>query len=159
VNNSIAKLPWIAALAVLLWYTLYGWELSVVNSPLFSWLIAAAIAAFLAAAINIALLLAVPSTLAATWLVGLPLALNAALIKGTAWSKDDEQVIDLVNTLGSGITFIVMTFILAAFWFSPLFWAKLQMTKKGFHRIQIFWTIALSSWVGLGLGWLIGRWQ
>ncbi|WP_019498060.1 hypothetical protein [Pseudanabaena sp. PCC 6802] len=158
-KNSIEKLPWLTALAVVLWYTLYGWELSVVVSPLSSWLIAAAIAAFLAAAINIALLLAIPGILAATWLVGLPLALNTALIKGTAWSRDDDRVIALVNTLGSGITFIVMTFILSAFWFSPLFWAKWQMTKKGFHRIQIFWTITFSSWVGLGLGWLIGRWQ
>jgi hypothetical protein len=159
VNNSIAKLPWLTALAVLLWYALYGWELSVVNSPLFSWLTAAAIAAMLAAAINIALLIAIPGTLAATWLVGLPLALNTILIKGTAWSRDDDQVLALVNTLGSGITFVVMTFILAACWFSPLFWAKWRMTKKGFHRLQIFWTITLSSWVGLGLGWLIGRWQ
>jgi hypothetical protein len=154
VSNAIKKLPWLTSIAVLLWYTLYGWALSVLSSPLLSWGIASAIAAFLAAAINIALLLAVPATLAITWLVGLPLALNTALVKG------NEQVETFTRTLGTnGITFAALTFILASFWFSPLFWAKWQMTKNGFRRNQIFWTITLSSWLGLGLGWLIGRWQ
>ncbi len=153
-SDAIKKLPWLTSIAVLLWYTLYGWELSAVTSPLLSWGIAIAIAAFLAAAVNIALLLAVPATLVITWLVGLPLALDTALVKG------NEQVETFARTLGSnGLAFAALTFILAAFWFSPLFWAKWQMTKNGFRRNQIFWTIALSSWLGLGLGWIIGRWQ
>lgn len=150
----IKKLPWLTSIAVLLWYTLYGWGLSVESPPLLSWGIAGAIAAFLAAAINIAWLLAIPATFAVTWLVGLPLAQSTALLKG------NEQVETFARTLSSnGIAFAALSFILAAFWFSPLFWAKWQMTKNGFHRNQIFWTITISSWLGLGLGWLIGRWQ
>jgi hypothetical protein len=153
VSDVIKKLPWLTSIAVLLWYTLYGWGLSAVSSPLMSWGIASAIAAFLAAAINIAWLLAVPATLAITWLVGLPLALNTAVVKG------NEQVENIANVLGSGIGFLGSTFLLAAFWFSPLFWAKWEMTKRGFRRNHIFWTITISSWLGLGLGWIIGRWQ
>ncbi|NKB17017.1 MAG: hypothetical protein HC770_00975 [Pseudanabaena sp. CRU_2_10] len=152
-SDAIKKLPWLTSIAVLLWYTIYGWALSMLSSPLLSWGIASAIAAFLAAAINIAWLLAVPATLAVTWLVGLPLALNTAVVKG------NEQVENIANVLGSGIGFLGSTFLLAAFWFSPLFWAKWQMTKNGFHRNQIFWAITFSSWLGLGLGWVIGRWQ
>jgi hypothetical protein len=153
VSKAIGKLPWLTSIAVIFWYALYGWGLSAVISPLSSWLIAIAIAAFLAAAVNIALLLALPATLATTWLVGLPLALNTAIYKG------NDRIEAIANTFSSGIAFAIMTFIVAAFWFSPLFWMKWWMHKNGFHRFQIFWAIALSSWIGLGFGWLIGRWQ
>jgi hypothetical protein len=152
VSDILKRLPWLITIVVVLWYSLYGWSLSTTISPPLYWLVAAAIALSLSAAIISAFLLAVPVTLALSYLVAAPLALNAAIFKG------NEQVFGLANTFSTRPTlFFALALILALFWFSPLFWSKRQMAERGFSRNQTFWILTTFSWVGLGLGWLIGR--
>ncbi len=150
-NEILKKLPWITSPVVLFWYILYGWGLSAINSPPLYWLIAFCIAAGIVAAMISTLLLAVPASLALSWAIAMPLALETAIFKG------NEQIQNLANTFRTGALFFALALVLATFWFSPLFWAKRQMAVKGFSRVQIFWYLTVVSWLGLGLGLLLGK--
>jgi len=136
----------------MLWYSLYGWGLSTTVSPFLYWLFAAAIAISLSASIVSALLVAVPLTLAASFLVAAPLALNAAIVKGNEYIQIVANRLSTNNWL-----FFALAAVLALLWFSPLFWAKRQMSQRGFNRSQTLGLLIFFSLLGLSLGWLLGR--
>ncbi len=150
-NEILKRLPWITSTTVLFWYIVYGWGLVEIKAPLLYWLAALGIGIFLNAAIIGYLFIAVPAILAVSWAVAVPLALETAIVKG------NEQIQNLANTFRSGVLFFSLAFVLAAFWFSPLFWTQRQMLGKGFSRNQTFWYLTVISYLGLGLGWALGR--
>ncbi len=121
-------------------------------SPLLYWAIALGIAAFLVMTVNYSLILAVPVTIGVSVFILSPLALNTAINRG------NEQIQAIANLAGQGALFIAFTVVMAIIWFSPLFWSNREMVRREFSRTQTFWFLTITSWIGLGLGWLLGRW-
>jgi len=149
----LSKIPWLTPAILMFCYCLYGWGLSVIMSPFLYWAIALGISAFLVMAINYSLILAVPITIGATVFIISPLALDAAIIRG------NEYVQAIANTISKrGGLFVASIVVMAILWFSPLFWSNREMARNGFTKMQIFWFLTIVSWLGLGLGWLLGRW-
>ena len=133
-------------------YCLYGWGLSIIAAPLLYWAIAYFIAAFLVVAVNYSLLVAIPTTLGAGLFIATPLVLDTAIARG------NDYLQSLANMARGGFLYAIFGFVISLLWFSPLFWSKREMGKKEFNRLQIFGFLTVNSWLGLSLGWLLGRW-
>jgi hypothetical protein len=155
-NMGRNKMPWLLLLSVLFWYTLYGLGLWATYQPPLFWLIGFSVAGVIAAAVSTFQLVAVPLIFAATWLIGLRLILDTIIIRG---SEDLSRLVSAAVSKGwqGGLIYGAMTLLLAAFWFSPLFFAMRQMKRKGLGRSQIFWGLAIASWIGLLFGWLVSH--
>jgi hypothetical protein len=94
--------------------------------------------------------------LLATWLIAVRLLVNSSIARG---SEEFGQLVNrYMNNGWQGVAlWAVLTLLLALFWFSPLFFAERRMKRNRFPKGQIFWSLAIASWLGLGLGWLISR--
>jgi hypothetical protein len=148
---AVRKKPWLTPLAIVLWYGLYGWGLAAINSPFSYWLGATGVAAAMAAAIHTALLLAVPLTMIASWVVAAPLFLDTVIFKGS------DRLQQIANVFADGIAFFALSFVLGAFWFAVIFWFKRQMERTSLTPRQSFGMLTILSCLGLGLGWLLDQ--
>jgi hypothetical protein len=150
--KALNKLPWLTALIILLSYGLYGWGLTVISAPLLYWAIALGIAAFLSMAVSYSFVALIPTTLAASVFVLTPLALDVVVIRGT------EAFQTFANNFRHVFLFGVLAFVIALLWFSPLFWTHRVLQKLDLGRKQIIGVLTGCSWIGLGVGRLLGIW-
>ncbi|MDX1978392.1 MAG: hypothetical protein SFT94_12035 [Pseudanabaenaceae cyanobacterium bins.68] len=154
-NKSKGKLPWLLICIVISWYLLYGLGLRATYQPLLFWLVAATTGSCLAGVVTTYQFLALSLCLGAAWGLSLPLLINTLIVRA---SNGFERILELYEQQGwlgvliSGASVLL----LALCWYSPLFFCQRRMARNGFSRRQVFFTLAISSWVGLCLGWLIG---
>ncbi len=151
-NKTLSKLSWLNLVAVVFCYYLYGWGLRVNVAPPLYWIMALIIAAFLSLTITYSLLLSIPATLAASALIVTNLALDVSIIRGT------EAFQAFANNFRDKFLFSILAFVISMLWFSPLFWSNQTMSTKGMGKNQIIAVLIGLSWLGLGLGWLMGQW-
>lgn len=150
--KALNKFPWLTAFIVLLSYSLYGWGLTVISAPLLYWAIALGIGAFLSMAVSYSFVALIPTTLAASVFVLTPLALDVVVIRG------NEAFQTFANNFRSMFLFLILAFIVALLLFSPLFWTHRVLQKLDLGRRQIIGILAGCSWIGLGVGRLLGIW-
>lgn len=137
---------------VILWYVLYGWMLTVVMAPLLYWAIALGITAFISMAITYSFLVSIPTILASSFTILTPLVLDTTIILG------DEFWQDFANHFRHLFWLSVLALAIALIWFSPLFWVQRDLHGQQLSSRQIILIMTGCSWVGLGLGGLVGVW-
>jgi len=155
-NTGRGKFPWLLLLSVIGWYLLYSLGLWAAHQLPLDWLIAVTTATLLAAAIATSQLLSIPLFLLATWLLAVRLLIDSLIARG---SEDFGQLVHRsLNNGWQGMAIsAALTLLLSLFWFSPLFFVERRMRRRHFLRGRIFLSLAIASWSGLGLGWLISR--
>jgi hypothetical protein len=153
-NTGAGNFPWLLLLCIISWYILYGFGLWATNQPTLYWIVAVTVATFLAGAIATSQLLAVPLFLLATWLFPLRLLIDSLIVRGSDELGRSVNLFLKGGWLNMAVTGAI-AFLLALFWFSPLFLAQRRMKRNGFSRRIIFFGLAIASWIGLGLGRLI----
>jgi len=150
--KTLNKLPWLSAAVVMFCYCLYGWGLVIINAPLLYWAIALGIAAFLSMAVTYSFITSIPATLAASVFVVTPMTLDVTIIRG------NEFLQALANNFRNMFLFGILAFTISLFWFSPLFWSHRSLEKTDLSKWQIIGFLTAFSWLGLGLGRLMGIW-
>lgn len=136
----------------MLCYCLYGWGLTTISAPLLYWAIALGIAAFLSMSITYSFLASLPAILAASIFVITPLILDVSLIRG------NETLQTFANNFRNMFLFGILAFVIAMLWFSPLFWSNRVLAKTDLNNKHIIGFLTGSSWLGLGLGRILGIW-
>jgi hypothetical protein len=149
VNETIKRFTWLTPVVILLWYCLYGWGLTVISAPLLYWAIALAVSVFLGMVVTYSFLICIPAILAASIFVVTPLALNVIVIRGSE---------EFANSFQNMFLFGTLTFAIAILWFSPLFWSNRVLAKNSLSQKQVIGFLTGCSWVGLGLGRILGVW-
>jgi hypothetical protein len=133
-------------------YCLYGWGLVIISAPLLYWAIALGIAVLLSIAVTYSFLASIPATLAASVLVITPMTLDVSIIRGNLFLQA------LANNFRNMFLFGVLAFTISLMWFSPLFWTHRSLVKTNLSKRQIAGFLTAFSWLGLGLGRLLGIW-
>ncbi len=133
-------------------YCLYGWGLVIISAPLLYWAIALGIAAFLSMTVTYSFVVSIPATLVASIFVVTPLALDVSIIRG----NDFFQA--FANNFRNMFLFGILAFTISLLWFSPLFWSNRVLAESNLTIKQIIGFLTAFSWLGLGLGRLLGIW-
>jgi hypothetical protein len=147
VNETIKRFT--CPVVILLWYCLYGWGLTVISAPFLYWAIALGISVFLGMVVTYSFLICIPAILAASIFVVTPLALNVIVIRGSE---------EFANSFQNMFLFSTLAFAIAMLWFSPLFWSHRVLAKSNLSQKQVIAFLTGCSWVGLGLGRILGVW-
>lgn len=154
-NNRKRRVPWLLLSTVTGWYFLYGLGLCASYQPLFFWLVAVTTASCVAGAITTYQFLALTLCLGAAWSLSLPLLINTLIVRGNNGLEQVLQLYEQQGWLGALITG-ASVFLLGLCWYSPLFFCQRSMNRNGFSRRQVFFILAIASWLGLCLGLAIG---
>jgi hypothetical protein len=149
VKETLKRFTWLTPVVILLWYCLYGWALTVISAPFLYWAIALGISAFLGMVVTYSFLICIPAILAASIFVVTPLAVNVIVIRGSEEFAKSFQNMFLFSTLALAI---------AMLWFSPLFWSHRVLAKTSLSQKQVIGFLTGCSWLGLGLGRILGLW-
>lgn len=137
VPRSIFKrLPWSALLVLMLPHGLFGWLLGVYNLPWFGWLFAILGTLMVAAVMSYEL-----------GVVGVRLLITALIAGGIALAVG--------STVGRVAEALALALALAVAWFWAVGGARFRLEAKGFDPVQSLWILAIASWEGLWLGWMV----
>ena len=148
-NETIKRFTWLTPGVILLWYCLYGWALTVISAPLLYWAISLGASAFLGFAVTYSLLLCIPTILSASIFVVTPIALNVIVIRVSE---------EFANSFQNMFLFGTLAFAIAILWFSPLFWSNRVLAKSSLSQKQVIGFLTGCSWLGIGLGRILGVW-
>ncbi|AFY72731.1 hypothetical protein Syn7502_00581 [Synechococcus sp. PCC 7502] len=151
-NETIKKLPWLTCVVIIFFYCLYGWGLTVISAPILYWAIAFGASAFLSMTITYSFLVSLPTILLASIFVITPLLLDVSVIRG------GDVLLLLVNNFRNVFLFATLAVVIAMLWFSPLFWSHRVLKTSDLSTKKIIGILTFCSWVGLGLGRLLGIW-
>jgi len=152
VNETIKRFSRLTPVVIALCYCLYGWGLTIISAPFLYWAIALGIGAFLSMTVTYSFIVSLPTTLLASIFVVTPLALNVVIIRG------NDFLVEFANRFSNIFLFGILATVIAMLWFSSLFWSHRVLNKTDLSTRQIIGILTGCSWLGLGLGRLLGIW-
>lgn len=130
------RLPWSALLVLMLPHGLFGWLLGVYNLPWFGWLFAIFGTLMVAAVMSYEL-----------GVVGVRLLITALIAGAIALAVG--------STVGRVAEALALALALAVAWFWAVGGARFRLEAQGFDPVQSLWILAIVSWEGLWLGWMV----
>jgi hypothetical protein len=135
-RDVLKQLPWSALIVLMLPHSLFGWLLGVYNLPWFVWLLT------LIGTLLVSAVMSYELGLVGLRILVLAIATSAiALVAGSA--------------IGRVAQALALALALAAVWFWAVGGARFRLEATGFNQIQALWALAIASWEGLWLGWMV----
>ncbi|OBQ21114.1 serine/threonine-protein kinase [Anabaena sp. AL93] len=134
-NKPARTIPWVSLTILLLTYWLIGFILTVVNPPFWLWAVV------------------VVATVAVAWDVGRAVAWDVARVVATAWVVEP---ILAGASVSAAIPAAISAWVVGGVAAGAVSWAGAEL-ETSFSKFHTFLSLAGTSNVGLGLGWIVHR--